>query len=133
MELQPANADAAAPREACSRLLMAGKECDALKRSTIVGRDLNTKRGQAFARIRHQTLTAGLFDGRAKSIGDQNIQTFLPQCDGGCEACGSATDDQCITADHSALTSYHSSNNISEQNPGPIAASMLRDPGLGRR
>jgi hypothetical protein len=78
MELQPANADAAASREARSRLVMAGKECNAVERSTIAGSDLNPKRGQIFACIRHQALAAGLVDGRAKSIGNQNIQSFLP-------------------------------------------------------
>jgi hypothetical protein len=73
MELQPADADAAVPRETCSGLVMAGKECDAVEWSTIVGSDLNTKRGQIFACIRHQALAAGLVYGRAKSIGDQNI------------------------------------------------------------
>ena len=62
------------------------------------------RRGQVFSCIRHQALAAGLVDGREKSIGDQNIQTFLPQCDRGCEAGRAATDDECITADHSALS-----------------------------
>ncbi len=78
MEPQTADADAAAALEMRCRLVMPGKECDAVEGSTIVGRDLNTKRGQIFACIRHQALAAGLVDGRAKSIGDQNIQTFLP-------------------------------------------------------
>jgi hypothetical protein len=78
MELQAADANAAAPLEASCRLVMTAKECDAVERSTIVGGDLDPKRGQVFACIRHQALAAGLVDGRAKSIGDQNIQTFLP-------------------------------------------------------
>jgi hypothetical protein len=78
MESQPANADAAASLEARSRLVLAGNECDAVERSTIAGGDLNPKRGQIFARIRHQPLAAGLVDGRPKSIGYQNIQSFLP-------------------------------------------------------
>jgi hypothetical protein len=78
MELQTADANAAAALEGCCRLVMTGEECDAVERSTIVGGDLNTERGKILACIRHETLAAGLIDGRAKSIGDQNIQTFLP-------------------------------------------------------
>ena len=72
---------------------------------------------------------------RKQRIGDQNIQpsSFCRSAIAApASPAGTAPDNQCITADHSA-SSYHSSSNISEQNPGPIAATTLRAPGFGRR
>jgi len=87
----------------CSNYLVAArKESDAVEGSTILRGDLDTERGQMFSRIGHEALAAGLVDRRPKSIGDQNIQTFLPECDGGGEASGAATDNECVTKDHSA-------------------------------
>ena len=62
---------------------------------------------RSFLRIRHQALATGLVYGRTKSIGDQNVQTFLPQGDRGCQAGGTASDDECITADHLPLQQQH--------------------------
>ena len=62
---------------------------------------LDAERGQVLLRIRHQALAACLVNGRTKGIGDQNIQAFLPQGDGGCEAGGTASGNECITTDHS--------------------------------
>ena len=128
MQSQPADTDATAALEVSRCLATTGEESDAFKGRAMVGG--YAQRGQILPRIRHQALAARLVNGRPKGVGDDNIHTFLPQCDRGREACGTATDDERITL-HGRLV-YHSNSNISEQNPGPIAARMLRDPGLGR-
>jgi hypothetical protein len=128
MQLQTADADATAALEVSSCLAMPGEESDAFEGCTMMCGD--AQRSQVFARIRHQAFAAGLINRRPKGVGDDNIHTFSAQRDGGREACGTATDDECVTV-HGPLV-YHSNSNISEQNPGPIAARMLRDPGLGR-
>src|ERR1700722_1521520 len=96
MQLQTADADTTAPLEAGLCLATAGEKRDAFEGRAMMCRD--AQRGQVFPRIGHQTLAAGLVDGGLKGVGDYNIQTLLPQRDGGCETCGTATDDECITA-----------------------------------
>src|SRR3984885_5632816 len=102
MEPQTENADAAAVFERGCRLAGHSEESDAVEGSTIVGGDLDAERDQILSRIAHQTLAASLVYGRPEGVGDQNIQTFLRESDRGGEAGGTATDDECVTVDHSA-------------------------------
>ncbi len=71
------------------------------KARAVLSGYLDAESGQVLLRIRHQALTASLVDGWTKGIGDENIQAFLPQGDGGCEASGTASGNECITTDHS--------------------------------
>src|SRR5271163_4441528 len=95
VEVQTADADPSAALEGSRRMAMTGEESDAFEGSAVAHSD--SERGQIFARIRHEALTAGLVDGRMKGVGDDNIETFLPQCDCGRESCWTTTDDECVT------------------------------------
>ena len=96
VQLQTADTDPTATLEVSRGLAMAGKESDAFERCAMMCSD--AQRGQVFPRVGHQTLAASLVDGRSKGVGDYYIQTLLPQRDGGCETCGTASDDECIAA-----------------------------------
>jgi hypothetical protein len=101
MELQAADTHAGSPPEAGCCVVAARQKCDAVEGRAILGGYLDAESGQVLLRIRHQALATRLIDGRTKGIGDENIQTFLPQGDGGCEARGTASGNECITTDHS--------------------------------
>src|SRR5271170_6374648 len=113
MELQTADADATAALKVSRCLATTGQESDTFEgRAAMCG---DAQRGQILPRIRHQALAAGLVDGWPKRVGDDNIHTFLPQCDGGRKAGGAATNNERITVHRSLV--YHSNSSISEQNP----------------
>lgn len=95
MELQTADTNATAALKVSRCLVTTGQKSDAFKGRAVMCGD--AQRGQILPCIRHKALAAGLIDGWPLRVGDKNIHAFLPQCDGGRKACGTATDDERIT------------------------------------
>jgi hypothetical protein len=58
------------------------KETDTAKRERILGGDGNTEPAQNGQRVRHQAFPTRLFDGRQRTIGDQDAETFVAGCYG---------------------------------------------------
>src|ERR1019366_7421641 len=91
---------------------------------------MNPKACERRERIRHQTFAACLVDRGNNTIGHSHTKAPLPRGDCGGETRRATTDDKNVCLSQVA---YQCSNTSSEQKPGPIAASTLHSPALGRR
>jgi hypothetical protein len=97
MQSGTADADAAATGKVGGDAGLVGGESDAGEFRAVMRFEMDAELDKGAVGFRHQAFAAGFVDGRAESVGDEDVGAALAQGDGSGQAGGSSADDEYVT------------------------------------
>ncbi len=96
MENRTADSDARSRREVCGDARLVGSKGDAGEFDAVLGLEVDAQGDEASACFGHEAFAAGLVDGRAESIGEEDVGAALADGDGGGEPGGACSGDEYV-------------------------------------